>query len=278
MRAHVYFFAVLNLLTGCGGYSMHYFSQPALGGESTPNRNALLRVEAANFYVRPVNEYVHEEGAWIAGLRFAYPWHKPEFDETVYRPHMYVPRYFYIELLIDPLNKDVSVDASSIRLNVSMRTFSPDACIARPTTYHNRPDRAYARAKWSRGMLCSPILPHNKMATTDYLEGQASLIDHGKSIEVRKQEPQCLLVRFPISPPNPKDSYFSLELDGIRIDGAHVVLPTISYSPAQDKYYRANGSITKKREDVGRPQTPTSFAAVKTIEFFSKPTMKRSQP
>ncbi len=233
--------------TACGGRTYLDFSG-AQYDEQSPASDHRARISlapgaAAYFYV--ANSRVKAVTQHVLFIpyrdnRFQSQFLSPYYQTRIVGEVLSPPSYFVIEVLVDSDTNQIEIASSGICVRTADKVgqVCPDAWISPSVPYLGRSsvlamapekrwsfwsyhapmcDNAYTRAdvKMVDGLLVAPYKPFVKL-------------DGPESINVRAGEAQCIVLRYPISPPSPEIP-FTLRFWKVLVNGNNASIPALSF-------------------------------------------------
>lgn len=173
----------------------------------------------------------------------------PSAGKNIVDYHIMDPDYFVVEILIDNNGEQITFSPTEICLSLSAKgkgNICPTEWIPPAQPFLNtlqKVTKVQARKIWSEGGNIS------NMCDNDFTRLQFSLEDKSlkprstrfvqlnksTKVDIAKNVTSCVALRYPISPPDPNDS-FSLNIHELRVNNNIVELPAIEYTHDQQYF------------------------------------------
>jgi hypothetical protein len=196
----------------------YYISDVVVNSEALQiKRNGSLSLRGVRLVVRPANAlrtYSTTDEAYPYGYYEDFGYGRRE-----------TPDYFIFEILVRSGNADVVITPEKIILNVDNQKINA-------ASYFSLEQR-YSDSDMFVGSLRAVSLCKRADAKSwsgeDPLKSSNEILSN-RILKLDRNTDYCFAIKFKTHPPNPRTS-FSIDVDGININGDDIQIPTIKYMP-----------------------------------------------
>lgn len=215
----VSFVGFLFFLSGCWYAVDRYYVSDAVidSGELQIKRDGRLSLNGVFLIVRPANA-LHAYSAEDEAYSYGY------YEEFGYG-RTKTPDYFIFEILLQTGNADVILAPDKISLKVDNQEINA-------ASYFSL-ERRYSRSDMFVGSLSAVKLcksPGAKSWSGENPLKSSDEIPSNKRMKLERNTDYCFAIKFKVPPPNPRKN-FSIDINGININGDEVQIPLIKYIP-----------------------------------------------
>jgi hypothetical protein len=209
------------LLSGCWYAVDRYYVSDAVidNGELQIERNGSLSLNGILLIARPANA-LHVYSPTDEAYSYGY------YEDSGYG-RMKTPDYFIFEILLQTGNADVIIAPDKIALKVDSQEINA-------MSYFSL-ERRYSRLDMFVGSFSVVKLCKNPGAKSWSGENPLKSSDEipsNKRMKLERNTDYCFAIKFKNPPPNPRTS-FSIDINGININGDEIQIPTIKYTPGK---------------------------------------------
>lgn len=206
-------------LSGCWYAVEHYYVSDVLvdSEELQIKRNGTLSLKDVQLVVRPANA-LHVYSPTDEAYSYGY------YEDFGYG-RMKTPDYFIFEILVRSSNADVVIAPEKITIKLDNQEINA-------VSYFSLEQR-YSGSDMFVGSLRAVSLckrPGAKSWSGENPLKSLNEIPSNRRMKLERNVDYCFAIKFKAPPPNPRTS-FSIDINGININGDDVRIPMIKYTP-----------------------------------------------